>query len=115
STPPQPTPERPHVHNRGQIRFQPGAVEARVRGYLSSRDVDAYTFVAYAGQPAKIILSGNRGEVQLRLRSPQGNIISSPGETFWNGNLPYSGTYHLKIVAGNQPEGYSLSVEIDPN
>lgn len=100
------------------IQFAPGATEAEAQGQLPANGIATYTLTAEQGQNMALSLSSNSSSARIAVLSPTGvplpPVRGNPEGTYWQGNLPMSGTYVLQVLAGNAAPtaNYSLNVTI---
>jgi hypothetical protein len=117
SVPPPPTiPPAPPPGTA--IQFAPGATEAEAQGQLPANGIATYTVSASANQNMQLSLSSNSNSARIAVLSPQGFPMppqrGNPEGTYWQGNLPSTGTYTIQVLAGGAAPtaNYSLSVVI---
>lgn len=106
--------ENSELHQRGLIQFQPGATSAQINHFLTSHNVDRYTFQASAGQNAVLDLKSSDRSVLLTIIDPEGSpVVRYEGGVFqWSGTLPHSGTYTVDAVNVNADTNYTLVLSI---
>lgn len=117
--PPTVVPPPTGVPPAGQpIVFAPGATEAEAQGQLPANGIAAYTVSALANQNMQLSLSSNSNTARIAVLSPNGSPMApqrgNPEGTYWQGNLPTTGTYTVQVLAGNgaPTANYSLDVTI---
>ncbi len=115
---PPPTTVPPPGPPTGVIQMEPGATEAEVQGQLVANQIATYSVSAQANQNMQLSLSSNSNSARVAVLSPGGFPLppqrGNPEGTYWQGNLPTTGTYIVQVLAGNATPtaNYSLNVTI---
>lgn len=113
ATPTQtPTPQKPVEYSQ-QLGIQSGG-EKSVSGTLRSNETISYELQGVQGQPLKARLQGEG--VLMTVLGPDGKAVDSTAQRVlgWQGDLPYSGQYLLKLspVQGLESSDYTLEVSL---
>lgn len=115
---PPPTTVPPPGPPTGVIQMAPGATEAEVQGQLAANAIATYSLSAQANQNMQLSLSSNSNSARIAVLSPGGFPLppqrGNPEGTYWQGNLPTTGTYIIQVLAGSAAPtaNYSLNVTI---
>ena len=99
---------------RERVRFEPGRTSAVLRGSVSGRTSREYVLDARKGQYMTVHLSGERGPV-FDISSPDGSGLSELEIRDWEGALPRSGAYRIRVYGEteNLPQRrYTLEIGI---
>ena len=100
-----------------RIQFASGAISSSQTGTIQPFVPQEYLLYALAGQMMHISLNSSTGKVNFAL---QGVTDGQPykrvenEERFWNGNLPSSQDYLIRVITADPAETYTLDVTIDP-
>lgn len=108
---PQPPPSYAPIH----IAFEPGSTSATLAGSVAAGGTQEYRL--WAGARQLMIIDFEAGEpnayVQI-LGSAGGQLLgqTAPGATRWQGTLPSTQEYWIRVVSNGNPATYSLGVTI---
>jgi len=112
NVPPVPQPQPAIVPNH--ISFEIGATSATVGGSLAGSGLQDYTLFAGAGQWLFVDFLTGQPNVYAQVWGPSGQFVgqSNPGSTHWQGLLPATGQYTIRVISTGAATGYSLTVTI---
>lgn len=80
-----------------RIEFAPGQKIVQVQGRLSGvHDEAEFSFLGRADQRVKIDLSAPGG-IRGQLVFPSGKVEGAPGGRIFDGRLPETGEYHVRV------------------
>lgn len=101
------------------LSFERGEYATTVRGLVAGYDVHDYVLRAQRGQRMRVELrTESVAEILVLNDETFERIGSSEGGTYWEGRLPYSGAYRIRILQNRasarrgERSAYSLFVEI---
>jgi hypothetical protein len=101
SAPAQKAPQR--------VYFARGATEARVTGYLRGiRDEAVFVLRAKAGQHMRVDIRG-RGATRGMVIFPNGQQDGAPGGVVFDGTLPVTGDYRIRVTESSMANAWSGS------
>jgi hypothetical protein len=101
SAPAQKAPQR--------VYFARGATEARVTGYLRGiRDEAVFVLRAKAGQHMRVDIRG-RGATRGVVIFPNGQQDGAPGGVVFDGTLPVTGDYRIRVTESSMADAWSGS------
>ena len=112
TTEPSPTPEE------NRIEFESGADSAQVTGELDADGAVEYVLLADADQQMMVTLDTQGDEVTLAIYGAEdgATILRPEAEArSWEGQLPLTQDYLIRIVAGDEAISYTLDVLIPPS
>lgn len=96
-----------------RIQFQPGATAAQLTGQLQPGEVAVYVLTAQAGQQMSVMLNNPSPNAHLTVRDAQGDFLDGQmSPTFWQGELPETGDYVIRVYAEETAADYTLQVII---
>lgn len=111
--PPTSTPIPPPSAQR--IRFQQGATNTSVWGYVDSSSPIRYVLYALAGQVMSVSLSTQHGyPARVTIRTQQSTYLggADAGQS-WSGTLPASQDYYLEVQSPADSSGDNFTLWID--
>src|SRR5713226_2351937 len=86
------------ANGQTRVYFARGATRATVRGYLSGiHDEADFVLRAKAGQHMRVEIRG-RGATRGVVTSPSGQIEGQPGGVIFDGILPDTGDYGIRVT-----------------
>lgn len=89
-----------------RIYFARGATEARATGYLRGiRDEAAFVLRAQAGQHMRVEIRG-RGATRGWVSFPNGQQEGAPGGVIFDGVLPTTGDYGIRVTESSMAEAW---------
>jgi|ERR1700686_2620634 len=92
-----------------RVYFARGATEARVTGYLRGiRDEAVFVLRAKAGQHMRVDIRG-RGATRGMVILPNGQQEGAPGGVVFDGILPVTGDYHVRVSESSMANAWSGS------
>jgi hypothetical protein len=92
-----------------RIYFEPGATRARVTGYLRGiKDEAVFVLRAKAGQHMRVDIRG-RGPTRGIVMFPNGQQDGSPGGVVFDGTLPVTGDYRIRVTESSMANAWSGS------
>ncbi len=92
-----------------RIYFARGATEARAKGYLRGiRDEAVFVLRAKAGQHMRVDIRG-RGATRGTVMFPDGQQDGAPGGVVFDGILPTTGDYRIKVTESSMADPWSGS------
>ena len=90
-----------------RIYFARGATEARAAGYLRGiRDEAVFVLRAQAGQHMRVEIRG-RGATRGVVTFPNGEQDGSPGGVVFDGILPATGDYRIRVTESNMANAWT--------
>ncbi len=90
-----------------RIYFARGATEARAAGYLRGiRDEAVFVLRAQAGQHMRVEIRG-RGATRGVVTFPNGEQDGSPGGIVFDGILPTTGDYHVRVTESSMANAWT--------
>lgn len=96
-----------------RIQFQSGATAALVTGQLQPGEVDVYVLAAQAEQQMSAMLTTSDSNANLTVRDAQGSFFDGQmSPTFWQGALPQTGDYVIRVYGGETAVAYTLQIII---
>lgn len=105
-----------------RVQFAKGKSSATVSGQLAGYDTVDYLLNARAGQKMTVNVSSNSTFLTPVIIGPQEEpICPEPCEVPWNGTLPVSGDYHIRVglvraeARRNGKANYTVTVRITSN
>lgn len=115
--PPTPTPKpgTPQSAQARRIQFAAGATSAEAKGQVGPGTIDEYVVRARQGQQMMVSLLASRNDIFLAvtgLSDGRPYLRSAAGATTWQGLLPATQDYSLKIVPSSAAGTYTLQVVI---
>jgi len=94
------------VSGQTRVYFARGATRATVRGYLRGmRDEALYVLRAKAGQHMRVEIRG-RGPTRGTVTFPSGEGEGGPGGVVFDGILPATGDYRIRITESSMAEAW---------
>ncbi len=101
------------VPTPNRIQFTPGATSADVTGQIAAAGTDVYLLGAAAGQQMSVDLFSQADDVRLEVRDSSGGWLEGQiTATFWQGTLPETGDYIIRVIGGEADAEYTLVVTI---
>ncbi len=95
-----------------RIRFQTGATSAIASGQLAARQSQDYVLRALAGQVMQVTLWPD-ANARLSIWSADGTQLKAPeGEVGWQGTLPKTQDYTIRVSARGQTLSYCLRMTV---
>lgn len=108
--PPPPPPPTGAPSAPTRITFAAGATEAAVQGTLGANSVQDFIINAQAGQTMMLTLSSNNPmRVTVIGATPE---RTNPEGTYWQGVLPTTQDYIIRLTSGPQAANYGLNITI---
>jgi hypothetical protein len=110
-----PATDAPTQPEATRIEFAPGATSAVVQGALAAGATDQYVLRALADQQMTVTVSSPANSVVLEIvgvSEGQPLLRSHSLQTSWQGTLPSSQDYSVKVVSTRSVTSYSLQVSI---
>ncbi len=110
-----PATDAPTKPDATRIQFAPGATSAVVQGALAAGATDQYVLHALADQQMTVTVSSPANSVVLEivgLSEGQPLLRSHALQTSWQGTLPATQDYSVKVVSTRSVTSYSLQVSI---
>ena len=96
-----------------RIQFNAGATAALVTGQLQPQEIDVYVLAAQAGQQMSVMLNSPDENARVTVRDGQGDFLNGQvNTTFWQGELPQTDDYVIRVFAGETAVSYTLQVII---
>jgi hypothetical protein len=90
-----------------RVYFARGGTEARVTGYLRGiRDEAEFVLRAKAGQHMRVEIRG-RGATRGMVIFPNGQQDGGPGGVFFDGTLPATGDYRIRVTESSMANAWS--------
>jgi hypothetical protein len=84
-----------------RIQFGPGETAVTLTGQLQPQGMDVYTLAAQAGQQMTVMLTVPNDEARITVLDGQGSYLDGQmSTTFWQGTLPQTGDYVIRVFAG---------------
>ncbi|MCC6602638.1 MAG: hypothetical protein IT327_05480 [Anaerolineae bacterium] len=84
-----------------RIQFGAGETAASVTGNLQPQGTAVYTLAAQAGQMMTVMLTAPDDQTRITVLDGQGGYVEGPMSlTFWQGTLPDTGDYVIRVFAG---------------
>jgi hypothetical protein len=107
---PQPQPGNAPIH----ISFAHGTTAATVNGSLAAGGAQDYTLFAGAGQWLFVDFDAGQSNVYAQVWTLDGQYLGQSllGGTHWQGILPRTAMYRIRVISGGPAAGYSLTVTI---
>lgn len=95
-----------------RVYFARGATQARATGYLrGQRDAADFVLRAQAGQHMRVEIRG-RGATRGMVTFPNGQQDGSPGGVVFDGNLPVTGDYRIRVTESSMADAWSGSFTV---
>jgi|GEM_PF-666955 len=95
-----------------RVYFARGATEARATGYLRGiRDEATFVLLARAGQHMRVDVRG-RGATRGTVIFPNGQQDGAPGGVIFDGILPVSGDYHIRVTESSMANAWSGPITV---
>ena len=95
-----------------RITFAPGAYSGQASSHLSGINSKKWFVVnANAGQTAVVVVEG-AGATAGIVRFPNGETNGQPGGRIFDGNLPVTGDYKIKVMESQMAEAWSGRVDV---
>ena len=95
-----------------RVYFARGATRARVTGYLrGQRDSAEFVLRAQAGQHMRVEIRG-RGATRGMVTFPNGQQDGAPGGVVFDGNLPVTGDYRLRVTESSMGDAWSGGITV---
>jgi hypothetical protein len=95
-----------------RITFAPGAYSGQAHSQLTGINSKQWFVVnANAGQTAVVVIEG-AGATAGILRFPSGETNGQPGGRIFDGNLPVTGDYKIKVIESQMGEAWSGRVDV---
>jgi hypothetical protein len=95
-----------------RVYFARGATQARVTGYLRGlRDEAVFVLRAQAGQHMRVEVRA-RGGTRGMVTFPNGQQDGAPGGVVFDGNLPVTGDYRIRITESSMGDAWSGSITL---
>jgi hypothetical protein len=92
-----------------RVYFARGATQARVKGYLRGiRDEAVFVLRAQAGQHMRVEIQA-RGATRGMVIFPNGQQDGAPGGVFFDGSLPVTGDYRIRVTESSMADPWSGS------
>jgi hypothetical protein len=113
--PPTSTPTATLSPASGAVRlnFAPGATFGVIESTLQPGQSQTYVLGAGKGQPAIVMVTSPNGDVTMGITGKDGTVLlAGPQGQNWQGYLPSTQDYFVKVNAGAAAENYTLSVTI---
>ena len=96
-----------------RIQFGAGETAASVTGTLQPQGMAVYTLAAQAGQTMTVMLTAQDPLARITVLDGQGNYVDGQMSlTFWQGTLPQTGDYVIRVFAEETAVDYTLQVII---
>ncbi|MBK8903456.1 MAG: hypothetical protein IPM53_19895 [Anaerolineaceae bacterium] len=96
-----------------RIQFGAGETAATLTGTLQSQGMAVYTLAAQAGQTMTVMLTAPDDQARITVLDGQGGYVEGQmSTTFWQGPLPDTGDYVIRVFAGEAAVDYTLQVII---
>jgi len=98
----------------GNVQMASGATAAVVQGSLQPGQAVTYTLQAGQSQPMILIAKSPNSDVSLGVFEANGNVLLDPAKkwTKWQGLLPQSELYTIRLFGGATTENYSLTIKV---
>ncbi len=97
-----------------RIQFGSGETAATLTGQLQPQGMDVYTLAAQAGQQMSVMLTVPNDEARITVLDGHGNYLDGQmSTTFWQGTLPQTGDYVIRVFAGETAVAYTFTVTIE--
>jgi hypothetical protein len=95
-----------------RVYFARGATEARATGYLRGiRDEAVFVLRAKAGQHMRVDIRG-RGATRGMVIFPDGQQDGAPGGVIFDGILPITGDYRIRVTESSMANAWSGSITV---
>lgn len=95
-----------------RIRFAPGAYTAQARAVLTRQGMERWFVVrARAGQTMIVIVNG-KGATGGEVHFPGGGQDGGPGGRIYDGSLPATGDYRIRVTESLMAEGWKGPVDV---
>lgn len=96
-----------------RIQFAPGATSAEISGQIGPGGIDVYVLRAQAGQGMTVDLFASDEYVDLQLLDSRGNWLEGQRTSIgWQGVLPETADYLIRVIGGESDTDYTLRVTI---
>jgi hypothetical protein len=97
-----------------RIQFGPGETAASLQDNLPAQAVDVYVLTAQAGQQMIVLLTAPDENVRLAVQDSSGDYLyGQQSKMLWQGELPTSGDYLIRVIGGETAVVYTLTVTIE--
>ena len=84
-----------------RIQFGAGETAVTLTGQLQPQGMHVYTLAAQAGQTMTVMLTAPNDEARITVLDGQGSYVEGQmSTTFWQGTLPDTGDYVIRVFAG---------------
>ena len=96
------------------LYFLPAETMSVVQGNIQPGQVVTYQVQAQQHQPLALILGSPNGDAVLGVRDPNGNQLLDPATqyTYWQWQLPMTGSYTIQVVGGITSETFTLTTKL---
>jgi hypothetical protein len=95
-----------------RVYFARGATQARATGYLrGQRDAADFVLRAQAGQHMRVEIRG-RGATRGMVTFPNGQQDGAPGGVIFDGNLPDTGDYRIRVTESSMGDAWSGGITV---
>ena len=100
--------------NGGSLFFRPGETMTVVQGSIQPGQIVTYSVNAKQYQPLMLILGDPNDDLSLGVLDPNGNRLLDPADmfTYWQWQLPMTGTYTIQVVGGLTTENFILTTKV---
>ncbi len=112
--PPTLTATVPPAAGAVRLNFAPGATFGTIQGTLQPGQSQTYVLGVGKGQPALFMVNSLNNDVTFGIAGKDGTILLADSQKYatWQGYLPSTQDYFVKVNAGATTENYTLSVTI---
>jgi hypothetical protein len=92
----------------------PGTTAVVAQGTLQPGEAVTYTLQAKQSQPMILMMGSQNNDITLGVFAPQGKMLLDPASkrTRWQGLLPETGVYAIRVVGGATQEDYTLTAKV---
>lgn len=97
-----------------RIQFGPGKTAATITGQLDPQGVDVHVLAAQAGQQMSVMLTVPDDSARITVLDGQGNFLNGQQTpTYWQGDLPETGDYVVRVIGGETapPAGSGQAID----
>jgi hypothetical protein len=110
----QTSPTSSSTSGAGSFFFRPGETMAVVQGSIQPGQIVTYSVNASQYQPLMLVLGDPNDDLALGVLDPNGNRLLDPANmyTYWQWQLPMTGTYTIQVVGGLTTENFTLTTKI---
>ena len=107
-------PSATSVRSAVRFDFLTGSTFGVLQGNLQAGQSMVYVLNAIQGQPMIVIIDSPDHDMSLEIRGKNDSVLlsGSQAQDTWQGLLPVTQDYYIKVIAGAAPEDYTLSITV---